>query len=181
MLRTPEKLTVEKLSSLKPGDLFFLEEHDIKAIGLTCSVSGKPKTLWLGPLFTQYAKGPELREIRETEMAVVSFGNDFSIRLPVEPQHWSYTEPENHCHCLLVAGTGVYVRANGKHPAPYEPKSHFLRCFANVETGIVEVGETGEYSQPRGTPAYALTWERATAETEPRAVLRYSVASEHRR
>jgi hypothetical protein len=109
-------------------------------------------------------------------VTAISFWKDFSIVLPIDPQQWSEDEPGYDSHCLLVTSAGIFFRAIGG----INQHQGFAACFVNAATGIVEVIDTpplGRFGRPGGTPAYALSWEIVTMESEPRSIIKYPFAS----
>jgi hypothetical protein len=171
MLSTP-MLKVERVTQLDPGELFLFEFDNVQSVGFVCDYRN-PDTqklvLPLGPSFPSFAAGPRLVDIK---MAAISFGTNFVIRLPVNPQDWSATEPGDGQRFLLVTSTAVYFKANGS-----EDPRRFQACFVNVATGVVEVMPgsfpPGQLAIPSGTAAFAKSWEIVTAEDQPRTILKY--------
>jgi hypothetical protein len=172
MFLTPT-LKVERVAQLDPGELFLFELDGVKSVGFVCDYRDPGSTklvLPLGPKFAPYAGGPRLIELRTT---AISFGTEFVIRLPADPQDWSASEPADDQQCLLVTGTTVYFRGNGSGEA-----HRFRTCFVNVATGVVEVQPgSGNYARPTGTGAYATSWEIVTTEDKPRTILKYPFAN----
>jgi hypothetical protein len=169
------KLRVERVAQLEPGELFLVEIDHTKCFGFMCDYSDPDQTklaLPLGPKFPRSVPGPRLTNLNATG---VSFGKDFTVCLPVDPEHWSADEPPNDCQCLVVVGTDVYFRADGS--TVHRPV--YTACYVNIATGVVEVmpgNPPGRYARPSGTSAYATVWEIVTTEPEPRPILRYSYA-----
>jgi len=177
VILTPASLKVARLATLESGELFLFAHHsstgDTSCVGLVADYrDADPQKLFLllGPQFPGHITGPHL--ITSIPATTISFGKNFAIRLPVDPDSWTETEPSHDCNCLLMTDGGVYFRANG-NPIPGQG---FTSCFVNADGGIVEVIPSlppGRYARPPGTPAYAVKWEIVTTEPEPRTILRY--------
>jgi hypothetical protein len=124
----------------------------------------------LGPIFPGNDPGPRLMS---GHFAAVSFGRDFTIRLPVDPKNWTDKEPDRDCNCLTLSENGLYFRANGNP----DPDGRFVPCFLNAANGVVEVIQgslpPGRFTRPAGTLAFALAWEILTTEAEPQTILKY--------
>jgi len=136
--------TVQRLAQLQPGNLFIF---DWKA-GSTAAIkvvdpqmNGDPLMLLLGPTFTDDASEPTL--IAEQRLTVVSFGNDYTIRLPVSPNGWAMNETPSRSVCIATTGADVFFRL----PLPRG------ECYVNIRSGEIAKGV------PSGTLAYAKSWE----------------------
>ena len=177
MILTPASLKVARLATLEPGELFLFTYHsstgDTSGVGLVADYRDpdpQKLLLLLGPQFPRHTTGPHL--ISSIQVTTISLGKDFAIRLPVDSDSWTETEPHPDCSCLLITDGSVYFRANG-NPIPSQ---RFISCFVSADGGIVEVipsSPPGRYARPPGTPAYAVTWEIVTTEPEPRTILKY--------
>ncbi len=168
-MQTP-KYKVERVAQLGPGELFLAELRGVHFVGLVCSYDGpgsnKP-ILPLGPRFPDGNDGPTLLDVHLT---AVSFGSEFVIRFPVDPEQWMESEPARDCQCLLAIENNLYFRANGS------PDPGALTYYVNAVTGVVEVMPgvpPGRPMKPSGTGAYALAWEIVTTEPKPRVILKY--------
>jgi hypothetical protein len=170
------RLKVERFAQLEPGELFLFEHSSVRCVGFVCDYRDPDPTkllLVLGPEYPGEIKSPTLLNINVT---AISFGKEFSIVLPVDRHQWCEDEPRHDHHCLLVTNAGIFFRADGA----ISPHQGFVSCFVNAATGIVEVINSpspGTYARPRGTAAYALSWEIITTESEPRSILKYPFAS----
>jgi hypothetical protein len=164
-------MKVERVAQLEPGELFLFELLDnVKYVGLMCDYRDpdqKKLTLPLGPRFPQRSKALKLVDLPVTG---ISFGKDFAIRLPVNPQDWSRDEPPDDHPCLLVTETTVLFRANG-----HIQDGMFRACFVDVATGVVAVapGPPPDYARPSGMLAFTTSWEIVTTEPEPRLILKF--------
>ena len=61
----------------------------------------------LGPKFLPQMTG---RQLYTPRLTAASFGKNFTVRLPVTPDGWAYTEPQKHEHWIAVAGSDLYFR-----------------------------------------------------------------------
>jgi hypothetical protein len=167
------KLKIDRFAQLHPGELFLFEYGNARCVGLVAEYRDPdPQNLLLplGPIFPGNDPGPRLMS---GHFAAVSFGRDFTIRLPVDPKNWTDKEPDRDCNCLTLSENGLYFRANGNP----DPDGRFVPCFLNAANGVVEVIQgslpPGRFTRPAGTLAFALAWEILTTEAKPRTILKY--------
>jgi hypothetical protein len=110
--------------------------------------------------------------VREPQATVISFGNDFQLRLPVQVDAWATEPPAIECPCVVIADGITYFRANFA-PALMRPQA----CYVDLATGVI-LTRGPERSQvyvsvPSSVAAFAVRWELLTAEPEPRGILKY--------
>ena len=164
------RLTVTRIAQLQPGDLFVLPYGDAGCIAMKVrDPDGDELIVPLGPVLPDGLPHPSL--ITAPAATVISFGKDFTLRLPSRPGAWRLAEPTPDIHCLVVTEQGVYVRANfvpgqGK----YQP------CYIDMAAGAVVTDGRGafqSYVPPPGHKGFAIEWEILTAEAEPRLIFTY--------
>ena len=169
-------VTVARLAQLKPGDLFFHPVETGPFIGMVVhdpTRDGDGLIMSLGPTFPVGAKCPRL--VSAPYATVISFGNDFQLRLPSQVEGWASEPPPFECPCIVVAERTAYFRANFS-PASMPPQA----CYVDLATGIILTrgpGQSQVYaSVPPGVAAFAVRWELLTIEAEPREILAYRQA-----
>lgn len=137
-------VTVTRLELLAPGDLFIFDWRAggcaaIKVIDPV--MNGDKLMLLLGPTFTQDCKEPEL--IAEQRLSVVSFGKNYTVRLPVNPTEWVISEKPSGNVYVATNGTDVYFR---------------LPCRQGEIFVNLKIGEVCSATPP-GILAYTKSWE----------------------
>jgi hypothetical protein len=105
-----------------------------------------------------------------------SYGQDFCLRWPTEPEAWSEEEPPGAVTAMALADEAAFLRCNFS-PRP----NHFQACFVNLQTGrICSDGKetSGRYIRPPGTRAFATRWTLLTLEKPARTILSYPFGAE---
>jgi len=148
-MKISPKVTATRFEQLKPGDLFIFLENGWSCIALATqdpdTVGGK-LILLLGPQFPKEMNGPHL--IGWGSVTVVSFGNEYELRLPTFPNLWSDIEPPANEFCALLADDVPFFRANFSPTA-----NHYRACYVRVGDGAVS------FRRPPGIQAFALSYE----------------------
>src|SRR5579863_4443765 len=110
-------LRVARIAQLDPGELFLFKHAEANHIGFRChyddNSSPKPWILPLNPELVAMANGPRLFTLNAT---AVSFGLAFTIQLPTEREAWSETVPTDDYPCLVLVGSSLFFRGNGRGP-----------------------------------------------------------------
>ena len=157
---------VDRFAQIAPGDICILDYDGTTGIALKVedpASFGDKLILPLGPPFPPGAVGPTL--MAERNATVISFGKDYTLQLPVGPDGWTGTEPPPATSCVVLAGEGVYLRAN------FARQGHeFQGCYVELRTGRILSGAHA-YRRPPGIRAYAVKWSLLTNEKEPRVIL----------
>lgn len=94
---------------LSPGDLFIYgHENGLSVAMLTLDPTNSDKLILpLGPTFPPHMPIPTLY-LPRGRIAPLSFGAQYSLRLPASADGWTSAEPELGNHCLLVAEEGFF-------------------------------------------------------------------------
>lgn len=159
-----------RFSQLKGGNLFLFEESSRLHVALTVvdpTSNGDKLILPIGSNLPRGMKWPTL--LSSQALTVVSFGGEFTLRLPTKPDSWAISEPKPEIQSVLVVGGRPYFRANF---SPHE--GNFRACFVDMESGEIFSNRNdlhGGYIQPAGPTAFAIEWEIVTAEDEPRPIV----------
>lgn len=159
-------LKVDRFAQLAPGDLFIFNHNNGSCMALKVADpanDGDKLILPLGPTFPAGISGPTL--MSPQDMTVVSFGKDYTLKLPTEATGWVVSEPAPNLHCFVVNERGVYARANF---AP--PGKSFRWCFVEIGSGSI-LSKESSYIVPASPRAYAIEWALVTDEAEPRAIV----------
>lgn len=166
MVDTPY-VHVSRFAQLNAGDLFLLLDGDCRCVALCVDNPSDNDKLMvpIGPNLPSHIKGPSLLE--GSRATVISFGKNFSVRLPVEPDSWMDSEPSNNAPTLAVTDEGgIYLRAQfagfGSQP---------VYCFVNIADGAI-CSNGNSYTSPKGIKAYAIAWEFITTEATPRVIVK---------
>lgn len=162
-----QQVNVGRFAQLNAGDLFLLLDVNCRCVALCVeSTTDKDKLMVpIGPNLPSHIKGPSLLE--GSRATVISFGKNFSVRLPVEPDSWLDSEPGHDTPTLAVTDEGgIYLRAQftgfGTQP---------VYCFVNIADGTI-CSNAHSYTQPKGIKAYATAWELITTEATPRLIVK---------
>jgi len=156
-------VTVERFERIQPGDLFvYLSEQNCYAIKTeTLSNGDRSSLVVLGPAFPYPANESFLLPWQAAN--VVSYGKNFSVLLPDDPDAWFDTGTTREPVCLAVSGGKVFVCTNGGS-SPRE----FAQCYVELATGKIVQGR-----MPGA--AYTNQWEIAVSHSrlQPRTLLKY--------
>jgi len=165
-------LRVTRFAQLEPGDLFILRRREERYVGLTvhdATEEGQKLLLPIGPTLPNFMTYPTL--ISDPGATVISFGKDYTARLPIGPGAWEDDEPPAAVTAIAVAEDGVFLRCNfSNHP------HHFQACYVDLKDG--EICATGRgrgavYARPNGIRAFATHWDFITIEEPARSILTY--------
>jgi hypothetical protein len=166
-------LKVTRFAQLEPGDLFIVPNGDEALVAMVAedpTQNGEQLMLTLGPTFPAGTTGPSI--MRCADMTVLSLAKAYELRLPCQPGGWLPSEPAPDKNCILVTEHGAYWRANFDSART----GGFKPCYADIVTGLVHTTGRGPFQQfamPGGQAAFAVAWEIATIEKEPRVILAY--------
>lgn len=146
---------VTRFEQLEPGDLFIMLYRDRSCLALKAVDqlgNGDKLILPLDPSFTKRALGPHL--LGWQGATAVSFGRDYTVRLPTASEAWAIQAPEYDVFCLAVTSDHIYFRANF---STYE--NDFRACWVRAADGEVI------YDRLPPIMAYALQWEIVIEDT----------------
>jgi len=172
------KLTVTRFAQLDPGDLFIVPNGDEGFVAIVAedpTQNGEKLMLTLGPTFPAGTSGPRL--VHCAGMTVPSLAKAYVLRLPCQPGGWQANEPAPDKSCILVTERSAYWRANFDSARI----GAFRACYIDIATGLVQTTGRAPFQQfamPGGPAAFAVAWEIATTEKEPRVLLAYPVPSD---
>jgi len=168
---TPE-LKVTRFAQLKPGELFLYFHDDGASVGLAAKNPvqfGDMSIVSLGPKFLPTVGGPTIDSPQNSpgyRSALLSYGSDYVLRLPVSSQAWRSGTPGADLPCIAVAQEDIYIRANCVPPG-----QEFRPCYVAVKEGkILGSSESRKYFELRD-PLFALEWQIVTTEEKPRTIL----------
>jgi hypothetical protein len=165
-------LIVTRFAQLEPGDLFILPCSEGACVAMKVidpTGDGEMLMVLLGPVFPDGLTHPSL--VSAPSATVISFGKEYTLRLPSHAEGWRASPPAPETHCIVVTERGAYVRANF-----VAAQGLFQPCYLDMGTGIVVTTGTGRlqnFSPPPGHLSFASEWEILTTEKEPRSILTY--------
>jgi hypothetical protein len=162
-MRSFPHLNVARIAQVPNGELVLLIGHNPPSVAITGYTNefGGDKILLLFSTDLLNKKGPLIIDSRN--QTVISFGTDFAIRLPVEPELWSADPPTDDIPCVAVMQDKVFLRGNnGRHSHEFWP------CWIELSSGILS------RSPLQGIVAYALAYDIVIQDgsTTERLVLR---------
>jgi hypothetical protein len=172
MMRMDPKVGVMRFEQLSPGDLFIYPYDEGSCVAMKVvdpTSDGDILMLPLGPMYPAGVTCPSL--MHSPAATVISFGKEYTLRLPCRASGWLASPPPFDKHGIAVTEKGAYVRAN-RLPAENE----FHACYVDMATGAVHVSGGGRFQQfapPPRISAFAIEWEIVTVEKEPRVILAY--------
>jgi len=105
------KLTVTRFAQLSPGDLFIYNEGAGGCAAIKTAHPqdrDQPMAFSLGPTFSDKSNEPKI--IGDPGGAVVSFGNDYVIRLPISPLEWGPSDKAPGDTYMVTNGDNVFFR-----------------------------------------------------------------------
>ncbi len=177
-MRIVPALKVTRFAQLEPGELFIFHHTEGSCVAIVAAdpIENDEKIpVALGPSLPRSINYPSL--IPGIPGAVICFGKDYLIRLPVHANGWLNAPPGPEKHCILVTEQGTYIRANfNLQQNPYR------ECYIDIATGMIFSEGSGpfqRYATPRGSHAFATEWEITTSESEPRVILAYPYPAQH--
>src|ERR1035437_3469950 len=146
------KPTVTRFAQTKPGDLFMFPHRDGLAIAMSVidpASDGDKLVAILGPQFPEGMTRPSL--VAPPGTTVISFGKEYTLRLPSQVTGWVVTVPSDDVACIVVTEPGtVFIRAN------YAGLHEFRPCYIDVATGEIQTDRNSRtYSMPPGIRAFA--------------------------
>jgi hypothetical protein len=164
-----------RFSQLKAGELFLFPDDSGFGVALAAAdpVEEDMVMIPLGP-------APEKagRLTRGPQENVLSFGNDYQLRLPCHPAGWAVDAPPADRLCFVLSSHGpepsgqtLYLRATF---GPTQPGLRF--CYVDVKTGRILAFTNRwppQYVPLGGICGYAVQWSLLTNETKPRVILSY--------
>ena len=162
------KLKVTRFAQTEPGDLLMYTARDglFPAMTVTDPTNdGDRLVVIIGADFPQGMKYPSLMTPSAT--TVISFGKDYTLRLPSRVKGWVTAEPPDNVNCLVLADDGrLFLRAN------YGPLEEFRPCYIDMDSGEIQTDrDARRYVVPAGIRAFAVEWDLLTIEKEPRSIL----------
>lgn len=160
-------LSVCRFEDVEPGELFLFEHREGKCVGFAaeCNDRGNVEKLIL-PLGPRLPAGLTGRQLFRDRMAVVSFGREFRLLLPVTGNEWEYDEMHRGDNWLVATKTTSYFLADG-----FAGDYRRLECFVDISNGQILLNRTNDmFIRPVGMSAYPITWQLVTAEPEPRVI-----------
>lgn len=177
-MQTTPPLRATRFAQLSPGDLFILQSCEASCVALVVEddTQSEPQRLALpiGPTLPRYLTYPI--PMPDLGVTVTSFGPDFCLQWPTEPDAWSEEEPPIAVTAMALADHGPFLRCNFSNLP-----NHFQACFVDLTTGKIcseGKGASGRYIRPPGTRAYATRWAFLTLERRPRTILSYPFGTE---
>lgn len=172
-MRTTPNLKATRFAQLDPGDLFLYcsDAGFSVAMAVLEPIDGDKLVLSLGPIFPANLPGPSVQSpgpVRD----VLSYGKEYVLMLPCEPQGWTSTEPPPDKHSIVIGAQGVYIRANfALSGMPFHP------CYVGLPEGKIITSNSGgirpQFTKPGGALTHALNWKIVTTEPDPRSILSY--------
>jgi len=153
------------------GDLFIFPHDKGFSVALTVKdpADNCLTVLPLGPVFPAGLVCPTFTNF-QVETAI-SFGKEYTLRLPPGTRGWVAAEPATEIPSFLVSEDGCLMRAYFDQGGGLKP------CYVTLpESQILTSTESAAwppYRKPRNIAAYAVEWEILTAEKEPRIILKY--------
>ena len=161
---------VTRFAQLNAGDLFIFDHNGGSAVALTVrdpTVGGDLLALIIGPSFPDGGTVPTLRILDAT--TVISFGRNYTIRLPVHPDGWRTAAPSPELHAIAVSDSAeLHFRAAFGTSKDSKP------CYIDLQRAQITVDHSAiNYVPPKGYSAYAVAWEILTKEEAPRSILSY--------
>lgn len=141
---------IDRFEKLKPGDLFIYTDRNVRCAalkGVAPTAGDEAISLLLGPEIPEgMGPGPWVTGIRPG--TVISFGANYLLRLPTDPEGWMSAFPPDAVPCVLIADGLVHFRGSfGRMPGESRP------CWLEAVTGTLQ------YDHPRGLSVYAVKWE----------------------
>jgi hypothetical protein len=163
------KPKVTRFAQTQPGDLFMYPHPG--GLSLAMSVTdpandGDRVAVIIGPVFPQGTTRPTI--VTPPGTTVISFGKNYTLRLPSQVKGWLTTEPSDDVNCIVVTDQGTFIRAN------YGALDEFRSCYIDMESGEIQTDKNARaYIVPLGIRAFAIEWELLTAEKDMRSILSY--------
>lgn len=142
-------VNVARFDKLAPGDLFICPHESGSFFALKTEEPTKSDSdcaVVLGPHFPYGPKESALMNLQHK--TVISFGDNYSILLPTEPDLWLFSGNMRKPVCVAVCEQNVYVCTNGS-----ASPEHFFQCFVEFSTGKLVEGRLS------GPVAYTNNWE----------------------
>lgn len=157
-----------RFEQLEPGELFVFLRIKVPCLALKTAKSpnsDKNEAVLLGPTFPYDLKEAVILPWDTT--TVVSYGQNWTVRLPIDPAAWFEDGDTRAPVCLALAGDEVFVCANGA-----DNQFRFFQCFVNLRTG--EILE----NQLPNIGAFTRTWEIVVnmGGPEPQSLINYPFA-----
>jgi hypothetical protein len=161
------KLVTARLPQADPGDLFIVRDDTGSYVALAVKEphDGDQFVLILGPPSSKVPEVPILTNF-PSGSSVVSFGKEYTLRLPCEAKAWLPTEPQTG-HCLVLSTDKVYMRAM------YRPFNQAVNVYVDVDDGQLVVNSSGHFAHPREHCTYTVEWDLLTVEKDPRLILAF--------
>ena len=149
-MRIIPSVRIDRFAQLKSGDLFIYLNGADRCVALkgVDPTNDGDKIILLLRQATPNDAVPGPRVIGERSLTAISFGQDFILRLPSEPDGWMTSYPPEDLLCVLMAGDKAYFRGNFSQYA-----GDFKPCWIEVSSAVLS------YKIPPGTAAFAVKWE----------------------
>jgi hypothetical protein len=169
------KLRAARLPQADPGALFLVRDDTGSYVALAVKGphEGDRLVLVLGPPSPEVPEVPVLTNF-SLDTVVVSFGKEYTLRLPCDVKAWLPAGPRVG-QCVVLSGDKVYVR--GRY---YRQFNQAIHVYVGIEDGLLVVNRSGEFAHPSGRSddcAYSVDCAFLTVEKDPRVILSLSGAS----
>lgn len=166
-------LNATRFSKLEPGELFLFADNNAPVLGLAAKDPVQDNdvvTVILGGTINPNSIG---RILGPRDGEVLSYGKEYVLRLPAEPQGWTVAPPEADKLCFVVCRQAsteqrLLLRAN------FSPDDIFRPCYVDMKDDRILTSSSQlrpSYLIPRDFIGYAVKWSILTKETEPRVIL----------
>ena len=166
-------LVATRFAELNSGDLFVCPDEAGPYVAILTTdptANGNKLALRLGPTFEPNTQFPALKSCPPS-LTVLSFGKDYSLRLPCNTSGWLNTEPSEG-PCLLLEQDKLFLRGlvgfYGVRPT---------LCYVGVQDGVIytvrSASGRNELSHPGLECACAVEWAFLTTESLPRVILSF--------
>ena len=166
-------MTPMRFAKLEPADLFLFFDESGAFFALLATDPTQNGERYIAPfsaVLSQH-RGPTLMVPKNS--TVISFGKEYSLRLPSDASGWRVERPSDDVPCILITDDGRrYLRVN---PVPnYLGGIDQPACYVDMKSGVINAYGSGIFQQivqPAGIIAFAVKWEILTTEKEPRLII----------
>jgi hypothetical protein len=169
LMQVSPSVRVTRFAQLAAGELIIYEHSGGSCVGMAVEdpVQGEKLLLPLGPNLPKSMRWPTLQKPKES--TVVSFGQQFELRLPTVPAGWTIQEPPPEAQAICVGDDRAYFRPSFSwDPGEYSP------CYVDMATGLILAtgsGPSARFVLPQAILAFATDWRIVTASEESRVIL----------
>lgn len=136
------RLRTARLPQADPGDLFIVRDDtgSYVAFAVKGPHEGDRLVLVLGPPSPEVPEVPVLTNF-SSGTVVVSFGKEYTLRLPCDVKAWLPAEPRVG-QCVVLSGDKLYVRAR------YRQFNQAIYTYAGVDDGLLVVNRSCQFAHP---------------------------------